>query len=168
MDKINAMMKHLLLISLICVLIGGGVAIAGIALGGTLGDASISVGNWKLLSPWPFRGSGSYQVDDVDTADAWTESADGACSVPAENITDLDIVSRTSSPHLRRLIYGSGLCVCIKPLPDAGSNLLGSTKFLNNRDLILRPCIIKILSVISDRFLPLLLRQIEQQLFQLK
>lgn len=82
MDKINAMMKHLLLISLICVLVGGGVAIAGIALGGTLGDASISVGNWKLLSPWPFCGSGSYQVDDADTAAAWTESSDGVCSVP--------------------------------------------------------------------------------------
>ena len=113
MDKINAMMKHLLLISLICVLVGGGVAIAGIALGGTLGDASISVGNWKLLSPWPFRGSGSYQVDDADTADAWTESADGACSVPAENITDLDIVL-----HNCQLVIGTSEDASIYVSPD--------------------------------------------------
>ena len=94
MNKINAMMKHLLLTALICVVIGGGVAIAGVALGGTLGDASISVGNWKLLSAWPFRGSGSYQVDDADTADAWAESVDGVYSVSAEYVTDLDIVLR--------------------------------------------------------------------------
>ena len=39
MNKINAVMKHLLLICLACVVIGGGVLIAGVALGGTLSDA---------------------------------------------------------------------------------------------------------------------------------
>ena len=94
MNKINAMIKHLLIACLICIVIGGGVMIAGVALGGSLSDASISVGNWNLLSPWPFRGSGSYQVEDADTADAWTVTADGVCSVPADHIKNLNIVLR--------------------------------------------------------------------------
>lgn len=90
MNKINAMIKHLLIVCLVCIVIGGGVMIAGVALGGTLSDASISVGN----SPWPFRGNGSYQVEDADTADAWTLTADGVYSVPADYIKNLNIVLR--------------------------------------------------------------------------
>lgn len=94
MNKINAMIKHLLIACLICIVIGGGVMIAGVALGGTLSDASISVGDWNLLSPWPFHGSGSYQVEDADTADAWTVTADDVYSVPADHIKNLNIVLR--------------------------------------------------------------------------
>lgn len=56
MNKINKMIKGLLLTSLICLVIGGGVAIAGVSLGGMLKDASITIGDWNLLQPWSESG----------------------------------------------------------------------------------------------------------------
>lgn len=89
----NKMIRALLITCGVCLVIGGGLLIAGFALGGTWDDASVTIGNdkydvWDVFDDGLMKGRRSYS-NDSDLPES--ESMTGELEETAEDISDIKI-----------------------------------------------------------------------------
>lgn len=94
----NKFIRGMLITFAICLVIGGGVVIAGIALGGTLGDATVTIGErWGGLSVVDIFDHGFSEVGKKHTTITEmpdTSNATDELTVLADEIRNLEIVLR--------------------------------------------------------------------------